>query len=227
VRDYQHRESVARDLVDGQRHAVERDRALGRDVTHELRRCAQRDSRHLGQVIACNHGREPISVTCDQVAAQFVAELECAFEIDFRSMAPTASRGEPQGLGGGIDREPGAAVLLARADHGQADAGAGDRGAFDDRGALVATGDLEPAQALRARVHMHHLADVGHNPGEHETPFSRAARRGKSRLAGYSFGMLLRLSTMGLTHASAFTTALRNWCQTVSTWAKPATLSVY
>jgi hypothetical protein len=103
----------------------------------------------------------------DDMPAKLVAGLERAFEIDFRAMAPAAGGGDPQGLGGGIDGKPRTSVLLAHANHGEADTGTGDRGALDDRGALVAAGDLDPVQPFRARAHRNHFADVGDDAGEH------------------------------------------------------------
>src|SRR5262249_30417025 len=72
--------------------------------------------------------------------------------------------------GGGVDREPGAVALLAARDHGQAYAAAGDRGADVDGLRIIATGDLETGEPLRARLDRNHFADVGHDAGKHLTP---------------------------------------------------------
>src|SRR5262249_21200286 len=68
------------------------------------------------------------------------------------------------------DPEPGAGALLARRAHGHGDAAAGDRGADGDRVRIIAAGDLETDEALRARLDRNHLANVGHDAGKHLTP---------------------------------------------------------
>ena len=73
-----------------------------------------------------------------------------------------------QRLGGGVDREPGAAVLLAGADHRQADAGAGDRGALVDPARGIAAGDGEPVQIVGPRLDATHFAEIGDDAGEHQ-----------------------------------------------------------
>src|SRR5215467_16134717 len=105
----------------------------------------------------------------DDVPAELIADLERAFEIDARAPPPAANRGHPQRLGGGIDGKPGAVALLSARDHGQAHAAAGDRGADVDRLRIIATGDLETGEPLRARLDRNHLANVGHDAGEHLT----------------------------------------------------------
>src|SRR5262249_14207754 len=105
----------------------------------------------------------------DDVPAELIADLERAFEIDARAPLPAANRGHPQRLGGGIDGKPGAVALLSARDHGQAHAAAGDRGADVDRLRIIATGDLETGEPLRARLDRNHLANVGHDAGKHLT----------------------------------------------------------
>src|SRR5262245_31851983 len=48
IRNARHREGVARNLVDGQRYPVERDRTLRCNETGKLRRHAQSEPRHVG-----------------------------------------------------------------------------------------------------------------------------------------------------------------------------------
>src|SRR5437588_12715034 len=103
----------------------------------------------------------------DEVAAELISELERALEVDPGAGSPTGHGGQLEGLGGGIDREPGSTTLLADPDHGEACARAGDRGALDDRAARVAAGDLDPAQTLRARAHRNDLAEIGDTACEH------------------------------------------------------------
>src|SRR5262245_2732326 len=111
----------------------------------------------------------------DDVSTELIADLERAFEIDARAPLPTAHRGRPQRLGGGIDGEPGAVALLAARDHGQAHATAGDRGADADGLRIIATGDLETGEPLPPRLDRNPLADVGHDAGKHLTP-ARSSR---------------------------------------------------
>src|SRR6516225_323802 len=73
--------------------------------------------------------------------------------------------------------------------HGQAHAAASDRGADVDGIRIIARGDLETDEALRARLDRNHLANVGHDAGKHLTP-ARMSRpwpprrfRGRWRLA--------------------------------------------
>ena len=76
-------------------------------------RRAQREPRHVGQVLARENFGDAVDMAGDDMAAQLVAELEGAFEIDAGAVAPAADSGQPQRFGRGVDRKPGAAVLLA------------------------------------------------------------------------------------------------------------------
>src|SRR5207253_2659986 len=131
--------------------AIERHRALGGDEARKIMRRAPDHARHLGVIIALDQRGEPVDVSGNDVSAELVADLERPLEIDARAMAPAADRGDAQCFRRGIDREPGAAILLTNADHCHAHARAGDRGTFDNRGALVAAGDLQPMQPFAAR----------------------------------------------------------------------------
>ena len=112
-------------------------------------RRAQHEARHVGHVLARDHAGDAVDMAGDQMAAELVAEFERPLEIDARAVAPAPDRGDAQRLRGGIDRKPGAAVLLAGADHRQADAGAGDRGALLQFGARIGAGDGQPMQIVR------------------------------------------------------------------------------
>src|SRR5262249_14337452 len=107
----QHREGVARNLVDGQRYPVERDRPLRCNETGKLCRRAKREPRHVGQILARNHVSEALGMTGDDVPAELIAELERALEIDARALPPAAGRGHPQRPGGGFPRAPDARAL--------------------------------------------------------------------------------------------------------------------
>src|SRR5262249_11906698 len=170
MRNYKHLKRSARTLVAGQRPPGERDQPLRRNETGKPRRHAQSEPRHVGQILARSHGCDTVGMPGDDVPTELIADLERTFEIDARAPLPTAHRGRPQRLGGGVDREPGAVALLAARYHGQAYAAAGDRGADVDGLRIIATGDLETGEPLRARLDRNHFADVGHDAGKHLTP---------------------------------------------------------
>ena len=109
-------------------------------------------------------------MTGGHVAAEFVADFQRALEIDARAPPPAADRRQAQRLGGGVHRKPAEVALLAARDHGQADAAAGDRCADADAVRIIAAGDREARQPLRARFDRNHLADAGDDAGEHVRP---------------------------------------------------------
>src|SRR5512139_714974 len=102
------------------------------------------------------------------MTAQFVAELERALQIDLRAGAPMAGRGDAQRFGGGLDREPCAAVLLAGVHYSEANAGAGDRGALNKLGTLVAAENRNTVQITGAGTYRTHLAEISDDAGEHD-----------------------------------------------------------
>ena len=167
VRDDQNREGVGGDLVDGERDAIERDRALGGDEAHQIARRAQGQPRHVGQVLARDKLGDAIDMAGDDMAAQFVAHLQGAFEIEPGARRPCAGRRHAQRFGGGIDRKERAAALFAGLDHREADAGMRDRSADGDTGAGIGAGDLQPAQAFGLRLDRNDLAHIGGDAREH------------------------------------------------------------
>ena len=48
---------------------------------------------------------DAVDMARDDMAAELVADLQRAFEIEPRALLPGAGRGHPQGLGRGIDRD--------------------------------------------------------------------------------------------------------------------------
>ena len=106
----------------------------------------------------------------DDVPAEFIANLERAFQIDARAPPPVPYRGQAQCLGGGLDREPAAIALLAARDDGQAYAAAGNRRAGADAVRTIAAGDCKAREPLRPRFDRRHLANIGDDAGEHVTP---------------------------------------------------------
>jgi len=79
----------------------------------------------------------------DDMAAQFVADLQRAFEVNARSNAPCARRGQPQGLGACVDVKECASCRRLYCNHGETGAVAGDRGAEGDGFRRIATSDAQ------------------------------------------------------------------------------------
>ena len=133
------------------------------------RRGAQVEPRHVGQIVTADDNGDAVDMAGNDMAAEFVADFQRPLEIEPGADTPMPCRGHAQGLGGGVDLEPGPAAGHAGSDHGEAHAVAGDRCAVDDAGAFVAAGDAQPVQlALRGRRQRNNLANVGDNAGEHQ-----------------------------------------------------------
>ena len=140
---------------------------LGAMKRASVARRAKRKARHIGHVLARNDGGKAVDMTGDHMAAQLVAQFQRALEIDLAARPPAAGGGQPQRLGGGINREPGAPVFFASLDDGEADAGAGHRRALHQRGARIGTGDGDAGQIVGARLDRPHFAHIGDDAGEH------------------------------------------------------------
>ena len=141
---------------------------LVRDEAHQLAAARASVSRAMSvRSSRATSSAMPSTWPRDDMAAELVADLQRALEIEPRALLPAPGRGHPQRLGGGIDRKQVRLPPLAGLDHGQADAGMRDRGADGDRGARIGAGDLEPAQAFGPRLDRDHLADIGDDAGEH------------------------------------------------------------
>src|SRR4029453_19205834 len=109
-------------------------------------------------------------MTGDDMSAEFIANLERAFQVDARAPPPSPYRGQAQRLGGGFDREPAAIAFLAACDDGQTYAAAGNRRPDGDAVRIIAAGNCEAGEPLRPRFDRSHLADIGDDAGEHVTP---------------------------------------------------------
>ena len=77
---------------------------------------------------------------------------------------PAPGRGEPQRLGGGIDREPGAVASSPVSTTVRQTPEQAIEAPIAIDGARIGAGDLEPAQTLGPRLDREHLADVGDDP---------------------------------------------------------------
>ena len=87
MRNDHHVEARAVDAVDGERRAVERDRAFFRDEARQLRRRLEDEARHVALIVALDDFRHAIDVSADQMSAELVAELQRPLEIDPRALA--------------------------------------------------------------------------------------------------------------------------------------------
>ena len=65
---------------------------LGAMKRASSRRRAQHEARHVGHVLARDHGRQAVDMAGDQMAAELVAELQRALEIDARCRAASGRR---------------------------------------------------------------------------------------------------------------------------------------
>src|SRR5512142_1689723 len=82
VRDDVHAEDVVLHLVDGERHALDGDRALRRDETVERLGGADPDAVRAAFHLDRNHFAHAVDVTGDDVPAELVADLGRALQID-------------------------------------------------------------------------------------------------------------------------------------------------
>ena len=99
------------DGVDGQRNAVERDRALGRDEPGEVGRHPEAEAARVALPLDRDDLGQPVDVPRDDVPAQFVAEPERPLQVDARARPPGSQGGALERLGGGLDHEPPCADL--------------------------------------------------------------------------------------------------------------------
>ena len=151
------------DLVDRQRDAVERDRALERDEA----RSARRGARNVSRAMSVRSSRATSSAMPSTWPATIWPPssspiLSARSRLSRVPCCQRADRGQPQRLGGGVDGEPGAGRRAPRPDHGQADAGAGDRGADVRSSPRHRRRRSSAGAALRpARLDRQHFADIG------------------------------------------------------------------
>ena len=103
------------------------------------------------------------------MAAEFLADLERALQIDPRAGLPRADIRLRERLGRRFDLEDAAGLAIrarTQGGHGQADAGAGDRGADRDCRGVERAGDRHVQVA--ALLDLGDGADGGDDPGEHQ-----------------------------------------------------------
>ena len=167
VRDDVDAEAPAIDLVDGQRHAIQGDRALGCDESGQR----GRNLEHIAPAIAFrrdgNDIGDAVHMAGNDVAAQLVAHAQGALQIDLGALAPGAERRLGQRLARRGDREAAGRLV----DHGQAAAAAGDRGA--DIHGIHVEGGRDGEQGIAAPIHGNNASHICDNSGEHGPKPSR------------------------------------------------------
>src|SRR5687767_8230975 len=93
-------------------------------------------------------------MAADDMAADFIAELHGAFEIDARSFCPEAERRAFARFGRGLHRKAAAfATPFGGFDDREANAGTRDRGAGRERTRGIVAGDLEMQVAVYPGVY--------------------------------------------------------------------------
>ena len=134
-----------------------------------MRRRAQAEADRLAFLLAGDDLGHAIDMARDDVAAQFVADLERPLEIEPCPLNPCVGRGQAERFFPGLDLEPaGVRANVWQGDDRQARAGTGDGGTDLDRGRIVGGFDAEPL-ALRQRLDPGDPADIGDDPREHQS----------------------------------------------------------
>src|SRR4051794_18567602 len=188
VRDDQDGKDVARHRVDGKRGAVEAHRALRGDEAGQGGGGADVEPRGRAPWVvpgrdrlAGNDGGEAVHVAGDDMAAEFVADLERALQVHARLRRPCADRRQGQGLGRRIHVEPAAAVAGSDRNHGEARPPAGDRGAKRDGRGIVRRLDAQPLQGALRTLRGDYLPHIGDDACEHQRILSKISSRSAPR----------------------------------------------
>src|SRR5215472_12864966 len=105
MRDDIDAEAGARHLVYRKRDTVDRDGALGGDARRQRRGRFEDQANGVTLRTLRHQPADAIDVPCDQVSAEFVAELERALEVDGRADPPMAERGARERLRRGLRAE--------------------------------------------------------------------------------------------------------------------------
>ena len=153
------------DLVDGQRHAIDRDRAFLRHIGRDVLARDDLEPRRAADILGQCDPADRVDMTGNEVPAKLVAQTQRAFEIEAAVLAPLVLRGAADGLARNVDREPGIAFLAALLDHRQAYARAGDRGTDVDPGGVP--GACDHGAQVAPVFDALNGADGSDDPGEH------------------------------------------------------------
>ena len=155
------RKVIGADLIDGERDAIDRDRALDRDQGGEVLGDANLQTVGLAHRFQRGDGADGVDVAEHDVTAQLVTDPERTLQIDGIADLPTACGGDLQGRTGSLHPEPVGALV----DHGQADARGGDRATKRNLGERQPGLDDQTAAVLPG--HVADAADVGDDAREH------------------------------------------------------------
>src|SRR4051794_36211836 len=138
--DQRRREPVVAEVGDGERDAVDGDRALLDDVAQQRRLGVDDDDAREALLAHLAHHAEPVDVALHDVAAQPVGGTQRELEVDGAVGLERSERGAPQRLVHHVGAEE---LAAAQADDGQADAVDRDRVALAQL-AGQRRGDAEP-----------------------------------------------------------------------------------
>jgi len=156
-------------FVDRQRHAVDGDRSLGRDMRRERRGCGDGDRHAVADRLGRYDMSDVVDMAGDDMPAKLVADLQRAFEVEAAPRLPHPGRGARDRLGARIDREPAAGPVAVRVhtliDDRQTRPRTGDRRAKIDACHIIVRPHEDAPVA--ARLDPVDRADIGDDAGEH------------------------------------------------------------
>jgi len=156
---------LVRHFVDCKRNAIDRDRALGRDIGREFLGRRDPELDRAAGILPADNPANGIDMAGDDMPAQLVTQLERLFKVELAPGSPLVLRRAADRFARDIDREPGIAGFAAALDHGQADARTGDRGADRYPGRIIGAGNDDAQVALLANFA--DRADGGDYSGKH------------------------------------------------------------
>ena len=161
----------ARHLVHCQRGTVQRHRALWRDESCKMIGGAKNHAQAVAFGMQRDHLGHPVDMARHDMPAKLITQLQRPFQIEPFADVPAvaADAGFRDGLGGNLHLEP-VAGAGAEVHHRQADPFAGNRRANVDAGGVIGGGDARPQIAFL--VQRQHLAHIGDNAREHESPLA-------------------------------------------------------
>ena len=160
-------ELIARDAVDGQRRAVQADRAFLRNEMRQRKRRAQIEMRHAVEIATRDNFRKAIDMAGDDMPAELVTHFQGTFEIDSGAGAPGSHIGQCQRFSSGIDLEPGAVAQPPHCHRRQAGARTGNGSANGNAFRRIGAGNADTAQ-LAPRFDAQDFTDIGNKAGEHQ-----------------------------------------------------------
>lgn len=158
-------EACALDLVDGERCAVERHGAFGRDKAGQLFRGFERDAGAVALVFHGGDRGDAIDMARDDMATELVTDFQSALQVDAAALDPCANVGFGDAFSGDLNVKP----SLAQRDGCEADAVAGDGGTDIDCFGIIRRADAR-AQ-IAALLKLEDGSDIGDDACEHGAAF--------------------------------------------------------